>query len=274
MREYRTRKASDNFEPRRRGRKPVDYGLLNVWEFEWYKAFHLLRDGAQLRPEPVAVRVNRREAQAQLRWWKSAAPREILGDMRLEGEPGRDKPITKVDLQYAEFEREGEIAALERHLNPRAIREDKARRAAWDALIAADTVAAVERACKAWVKVLGWRARGFADHVEVNAGELIRIKRDPRFPRSRYADEERLEHLARGMAGVMTGVSPLTAIARLRTMSHARGGPLWKEYTLYADDRPDNKMVRECGCWRCRLNRWQGYYRQLENSQLERGARP
>src|SRR5271167_1476094 len=33
---------------RKRGPEPVDLGLLNVWEFEWYKAFHILRDGYAL----------------------------------------------------------------------------------------------------------------------------------------------------------------------------------------------------------------------------------
>src|SRR5450755_3383723 len=37
----------------KRGPKPPDYGLLSVWEFEFYKAFHLLRDGYAL---PVGQR--------------------------------------------------------------------------------------------------------------------------------------------------------------------------------------------------------------------------
>ena len=49
----------------KRGPKPVDMRKLNVWEFEWYKALHLPRDGTQLRPDPVFVRVNRREAEAR-----------------------------------------------------------------------------------------------------------------------------------------------------------------------------------------------------------------
>src|SRR5688572_13657453 len=35
----------------RRGPKPVHIGNLHAWEFEWYKALHLLREGTQL-PEP------------------------------------------------------------------------------------------------------------------------------------------------------------------------------------------------------------------------------
>lgn len=32
----------------KRGPKPVDFGSLNFWEFEFYKAFHVLRDGSSL----------------------------------------------------------------------------------------------------------------------------------------------------------------------------------------------------------------------------------
>ena len=68
----------------KRGPKPVDMRKLNVWEFEWYKALHLPRDGTQLRPDPVFVRVNRREAEAQLEWWKKVddADRLTVEDRR------------------------------------------------------------------------------------------------------------------------------------------------------------------------------------------------
>ena len=32
----------------KRGPKPANMGLLSTWEFEFFKAFHLLRDGTQL----------------------------------------------------------------------------------------------------------------------------------------------------------------------------------------------------------------------------------
>jgi hypothetical protein len=46
-------------------------------------------------------------------------------------------------------------------------------------------------------------------------------------------------YLARGMAGVMADVSPMTGIERLRNMKHRRGGPFWSQ------------REQRCGCWRC-----------------------
>src|SRR2546426_6834451 len=76
MREYRRRRKDGGLgglgAMRRRGRKPIDIKLLTVWEFEWYKALHLLRDRTQLQRDPVAVHVNRTLAQEELEWWKRA----------------------------------------------------------------------------------------------------------------------------------------------------------------------------------------------------------
>src|SRR5215475_4637614 len=82
MREYRVRRASGNFELRRRGRKPLQIGLLSTWEFEWYKALHLFRDGTQLPPDPNSVAANELSTREELRWWKNASLKEILGDMQ------------------------------------------------------------------------------------------------------------------------------------------------------------------------------------------------
>ena len=246
----------------RRGRKPVDMPTLNVWEFEWYKAFHLLRDGVQLRSDPVFVRVNRREAEAQLAWWKKTSPQEIMGDLRLGSKPGRHNPLTRIDLEYAELQRQSEIANLERQLKSAKIHALAERRKIWDALIRAHTVSALEQACGDWKRLADVRARGFAcfgDHVLTNPTEFLRMKRDQRFPRSSYADESRLEYLARGMAGVMLGVSPITSIERLRNMKHTAGGPLW------------DGAEKKCRCWRCSLQHWRVLHQTLERIQLTKG---
>lgn len=249
----------------RRGRKPLDMPTLNVWEFEWYKAFHLLRDGVQLRTDPVFVRVNRRDAEARLGWWKKTSPEEIMGDLRLDSKPGKQNPLTRTDLEYAELQRQSEIANLERQLKPARIQALAERRKIWDELIRARTVSALEQACGDWKRLVDVRAQGFtcfADHVLTNATEFLRMKRDRRFPRSAYADESRLEYLARGMAGLMVGASPITSIERLRNMKHTAGGPLW------------NKTEKQCGCWRCNLQRWRNLHRALEKVQLEKGDTP
>ena len=69
------------------------------------------------------------------------------------------------------------------------------------------------------------------------------MKRNKRFPRSNYGNDARIDYLARGMAGILVGVSPMTAIERLRNLKHAPGGPLW------------NTDERRCDCWRCHLKR-------------------
>ena len=244
----------------KRGAKPVDMRKLNVWEFEWYKALHLPRDGTQLRPDPVFVRVNRREAEAQLEWWKKVTPREIMGDLRLGSEPGRHQPLSRADVEYAELQRQSEIAQLQRQLKPAQTQALAERRKNWEALVQARTLATLEEACGRWKGLGDVRALGFAcfaDHVLTNAQEFFRMKRNRRFPRSSYADESRLEYLARGMAGVMMEVSPMTAIERLRNIKHTAGAPLWDE------------TEKCCGCWRCQLQRSHALYKRLERFQLD-----
>ena len=274
MREYRRRKTREVWEPRRRGRKPVDMRLLNMWEFEWYKALHLLRDGVQLPPDPTSVIVNQREARALLQWWKKVSIKEIVGEMRpgtpppFDDLPENERAKAKIRWEmrewtwlkkFAEAERKSEITSLERGLKPRQIPAITERRKIWDALIHAHTVSAIEDACDKWSHLTDVRSLGFAcftDHILANATKFFQIKQDPRFPLSAYADETRLEHLARGMAGVMVGVSPVTANERLRNMKHEKGGPFW------------NKAEEYCGCWRCRLRRSHAYYENLKGLQI------
>jgi hypothetical protein len=93
----------------------------------------------------------------------------------------------------------------------------------------------------------------FPEHVVQNVAQFLSMKRNKRFPRSTYADAARVDYLSRGMAGVLVGVSPMTAIERLRNMKHAAGGPLWVS-------RQGNCVLPEneqhCGCWRCAKKNW------------------
>lgn len=257
----------------RPGRKPVNVSMLNLWEFDWYKALHLLRDGTQLPRDPGFERLNYRIAADQLKWWKKATRGEILGEMR----PGEPPPFTEYATtaervrakqewlkrgwahlnQWAELERQGEIANLERQLKPRKIQALAERREIWKMLIEARTESDVKEACRQWKALPDVRAMGmttFPEHIEANLREFLRMKRDSRFPRSAYADESRLEFLARGMAGVLVGVSPMTAEARLRNMKHTHGGPLW-----------DNQK-KVCQCWRCENARYAEYTKAIVRS--------
>jgi hypothetical protein len=93
----------------------------------------------------------------------------------------------------------------------------------------------------------------FTEHVEQNAAHFLSMKRNTRFPRSSYRDDARMDYLGRGMAGVLVGVSPMTAIERLRNMKHAPGGPLW---VTHQGDHALPEREQHCGCWRCTKKNW------------------
>jgi hypothetical protein len=92
----------------------------------------------------------------------------------------------------------------------------------------------------------------FPQHVVENAAQFLFMKRNRRFASSSYGDDARLEFLARGMAGVLCGVSPMTAIERLRNMKHQRGGPLW---ATKEGDHVLPEAEQYCKCWRCSITR-------------------
>jgi hypothetical protein len=288
MREYRARIASGNFELRSRGRKPLHLGLLSTWEFEWYKAFHLLRDTTQLPADPNFVAASERATKEEIRWWKKASVKEILGDMQ----PGTLPPFDEVPegerekakkhwemrewtwlKDFAEQQRQAEIAALERWLKPRETLARAERREYWKTLAAPDaSTEATEHSCQKWKNLPDVRALGmgvFADHVLANIEEFRRMKLDQRYP-GPDADYSRMEHLARGMAGVMVDASPFTAIQRLRLMKHDQGGPLWVEKESWVDTNgKSNEVPAHCRCWRCTLKRSRRKWSRLRTLQEE-----
>jgi hypothetical protein len=274
MREYRLRRASGNFELRRRGRKPFHLGLLSTWEFEWYKAFHLLRDGTQLPADPDYVTANERATREELEWWKKASFKEILGGMQpctpppFDEVPEEEREKAKKCWEmrewkslkdFAERQREAEIATRERWLKPRETPARAKRRENWETLADPDaSIDAIDHSCQEWKSLPDVRAQGlgvFADHVLADMEEFRRMKRDQRYP-GPDADDSRMVHLARGMAGVMVGASPITAIQRLRLMKHEPGGPLWVEKESWEDaNGKTNEVPAHCRCWRCSLKR-------------------
>jgi len=288
MREYRARRASENFELRRRGRKALHLGLLCTWEFEWYKAFHLLRKGTQLPPNQDFVVANQLAANEEVQWWKKATVKEILGEMQ----PGTPPPFDEVPEgerenakkqwemnewkwleEFAERQREAEIAGLERWLKPREMAISAERRKIWESLVDPDaSLRVIERSCGEWKNLPDVCAQGFscfADHVLVNVAEFQRMKDDQRYP-GLDADDSRMEHLARGMAGVMVGASPMTAIQRLRLMKHDKYGPLWVEKQTWVDAKgKSNEVPAHCRCWRCTLKRSRRKWSRLRTLQEE-----
>ena len=113
----------------------------------------------------------------------------------------------------------------------------------------ANTYATLRKPCGRWAQlpdVRRERMTRYAKRVLEHAATFVFMKRNPRFPRSNYAEDARLEYLARGMAGIIIGLSPMTAIERLRNMKHDSSGPLW---------RVEPGGAQYCACWRCSIMR-------------------
>lgn len=242
---------------KKRGPKPPDFGSLNFWEFEFYKVFHLLRDGTSLPSRyatPSSLSVEETRKFIALLTHMTAA-NYYLTSRRVAIELGEDvnlkKPPIGMDIWWAEHQRTDELYWLQRSLRSRRIQAQIARHKIWIDLVLANTYASLRKACGRWARLPDVRGAGlvcFPGHVVANADAFLSMKNNKRFPRSKYGDNSRLEYLARGMAGAVLGMSPMTAIERLRNMKHTADGPLWivhnENYNL-----PINEQY--CGCWRC-----------------------
>lgn len=245
----------------KRGPKPPNFGLLTFWEFEFHKALRLLRDGTPL-PRKYATPMGLSPAElrmfnAQLK--RMSAQQYWLTARRVAVEMGEamnlKRPPSRIDLLWAEQEREQEVHELERTLKPPSIEAQARRRTIWNDLVRATTYAALRKVCGRWAQLPDVRRKGltpFPQHVRENAGSFLSMKGNKRFPRSTYGDDARLEYLARGMAGVLCGVSPMTGIERLRNMKHERGGPLW---IICEGNHVLPETDQYCGCWRCSIKR-------------------
>jgi hypothetical protein len=244
-----------------RGPQPVAIGLLTTWEFEFYKAFRSLRDGTPLPAKSSPpMGLSRQELRSFIGQLKQMTPQHYwLTTQRLTAEMGHPVNLTRpprsTDLWWAENQKEDEIRSLQKELNPPGIEAADRRRKVWDDLVEAGTYAAVRKACGRWAQLSDVRRSEttvFPRLIVRNAASFLSMKHNARFPRSTYGDDARVDYLARGMAGVMCGVSPMTGIERLRNMKHDRSGPLWMT-------REGNRLLPErqqrCGCWRCNVER-------------------
>jgi hypothetical protein len=244
-----------------RGPQPVAVGLLTTWEFEFYKAFRSLRDGTPLPAKTSPpIGLSRQELRSFIVQLKQMTPAHYwLTTQRLTAEMGHPvnlaQPPTGMDLWWAERHKKDEIHSLRRELNPPGIEAGDRRRKVWDDLVRAGTYAAVRKACGRWAQLSDVRRSGttpFPRHIVRNAAAFLSMKHNARFPRSTYGDDARVDYLARGMAGVMCGVSPMTGIERLRNMKHDRSGPLWM---TSEGNRLLPEREQRCGCWRCNIER-------------------
>lgn len=244
----------------KRGPKSVDYKLLSVWEFEFFKAFHLLRAGIPLPSKPLApAGLSKADLRVAIDQLKRMSPEAYwLTTRRIAAEYGERinfaKPPNSVDRWWGEQERDTEIDSLKRLLRPRPLQAQLAHRKIWNDLVDADSFSRLKKACGRWARLPAIRAHGltaFPQHITDNAGMFLAMKHNRRFPRSGYGDMSRVEYLARGMAGIMCGKSPMTGIERLRNMKHGPGGPFW--VTLQGKSSLPEK--EQCSCWRCSVER-------------------
>jgi hypothetical protein len=244
-----------------RGPKPVAIGFLTTWEFEFYKAFRSLRDGTPLPTKSSPpTGLSRPELRSFIGRLKQMTPEHYwLTTQRLTAEIGHpvnlSRPPLSMDRWWAERQKEDEIHSLRMELNPLGIEAVDRRRKIWDDLIESDTYAALRKAGGRWAQLSDVRRIGttpFPRHIVRNAAAFLSMKQNSRFPRSTYSADARVDYLARGMAGVLCGMSPMTGIERLRNMKHGRNGPLWitrdGNHTL-----PESEQ--RCGCWRCNIER-------------------
>lgn len=237
-----------------RGPAPVHMGLLHMWEFEWFKAFHLLRDGRQAPVSPQGDETfDPQVADALIDELQKKPLEEIAGREAppSDYQPTKlgDRPDLLTWTVWAEGVRQKQIQML-RNMKPREIHARMERREIWKALWQARTRAVALDACRRWSELEDVIAMGFTAfpaHVETNLRDFLSITNSTRFPRSRAADDSRMLYLARGMAGAMVNVSPMTSIERLRNMKHGPGGPFW------------SNQHQLCGCWRCVGRREEGW---------------
>src|SRR5215470_4565495 len=142
-----------------RGPKPVNLKLLSLWEFEFFKAFHLLKDGVPLPVKPLPPSgLSKADLRVFIDQLKRMSPEEYWFTSRhiaaASGERiNLARPPHSVDRWWAEQEKETEIDSLKRLLNPRPLQEQLSRRKIWDDLIQADSFSGLKKVCGRWARL-------------------------------------------------------------------------------------------------------------------------
>jgi hypothetical protein len=247
--------------------------FLDTWDRAWFMTLHELREGTSLPIRPLrrwfkyqgkaASRIQQVEGMNVVEYWTDFLSEEPTRPRSSDWEP----PRFEHNKSRIERLQRDELEWLRHHSDQKLIQERSEGLKIWEALWRARTLPALAEACKQWIsfhKLGDWSAgedlipgRSVAYPVRIldNAKQFLAMKRDSRFPRSAQADDGRLDYISRGMAGIHIGLSPLTAIERLRNLKHSPGGALW------------NERARRCSCWRCFLVKdQQDFYKQLGES--------
>jgi hypothetical protein len=244
------------------GRKPLDLFTLNKLDRECFKAFHRLCRGTEFPLDLDDAKHMERIAVAQQR-----SERSYLAEIRpmtpkkfwIDVQGGTAESFAK-DVAYGRDNHVAAIASSEREIedlenlriemvavkselsNKRRVSRHAEAGRVWRQLWLATTSAEVVYACEEWDKLARrYQDRTMSRVIRESAEQFVKLMKDARFPKSPWADEARIRYLAAGTAGLMMHRSPLTAIERLRKITHRRGHPLW--------------VTGACHCWRCRWER-------------------
>lgn len=197
----------------KRGPQPQPLRELLFWEGLWYWVFQHLRGDSAPSDAKLAMNMNIKN---QLR-----AERDELA-----------KFVANDTIQ--EYWLEGQKADLERDLKRKP---QDSEPAVWRDLIAAKTAADIRKACRASTRWLSpkWQGRPYVQDLYDKAQDFVRAKTENiYYPRRDSNDEKRVAFFARAMAGISLGISPNTAIDRLRKYKHGD----------------------ECPCVHCDQSRW------------------
>ena len=206
------------------GPQPTPVGEMVFWEGLWYWVFHHLRGTLPAQEKIARDTKVRRLLSAELRELENIVAKDIVEEDWL----ARSK------------------AQIQRELRPQVpLSEPRI----WRALVTAKTAADVQKACRESRRWLNpeWQGRPYVQDLSDHAEQFIRAKRDVYYPRRDSGDVKRVTFFARAMAGISLGVSPITAIDRLRKLKHGE----------------------KCPCVNCDLERWDRIERQIYENLFE-----
>lgn len=203
----------------KRGPQPTQLRDLVFWEGLWYWVFYHLRG---VLPSYENVTMNK-EVRKQLKVELNELGKLIPSDLAEEDWLARRK------------------MEIDREVKPRVSVSEPT---VWTALVNAQTAEDVRKACrqsKRWLNPK-WQGRAYVQKLFDHAKEFVLAKNtNTYYPRSQSGDEKRITFFARAMAGIEMGLSPNTAIDKLRKMKHGE----------------------QCPCINCDSARWDRIDRQM-----------
>ena len=180
----------------KRGRKEAPIGMLNFWEHVWYWIFHGLAFGIS-------------STTGNDIFWEPQRPPKLefnSAQVKAWSEEMRWQPWQEIRIKYR-------------------TRGKPAEPKVWELLKLARTTNQIRRACDASLVWLNPKANAspFVADLRTHASAFLSAKKYRCPSSNRDSSAEKLVvHSARAMAGIMVGISPVTAIDRLRNLKHGK----------------------------------------------------